>query len=399
MDEPHILCISSYEKGADFLDECARLGRPALLLTVEALKDAAWPRHALADLGWLPDLTNREHVIHGVSWLARTRRLGRIVALDEFDLEMAATLREHLRIPGMGETAVRYFRDKLAMRQITVAAGVRVPAFCALFHDDDVRAFTARVAPPWLLKPRLEAASVGIRKVMDATTLETELDALGDRRSFFLLEAFEPGTVYHVDSIVDAREIRFAAASRYATPPFDVAHAGGLFSSRTVACGTDEERDLLDANAAVIRATGMIRGALHTEFIRADSDGSLVFVETAARVGGAYIVEMIEAARGVNLWREWARAEIANMLGQPYPTPVAGTGNGGIVLSLSRQEWPDTSGYTDAEIVYRVKRRHHAGLIVASPEAARVEALLDSYVPRFQADFLAVLPAADRPTA
>ena len=48
--------------------------------------------------------------------MARGRRFDRVVALDEFDLEIAALIREHMRLPGMGVTATAFYRDKLAMR-------------------------------------------------------------------------------------------------------------------------------------------------------------------------------------------------------------------------------------------------------------------------------------------
>ena len=48
-------------------------------------------------------------MINAVSYLARSQVIDRIVALDEFDIEMAASLREHLRIPGMGETTSQLF--------------------------------------------------------------------------------------------------------------------------------------------------------------------------------------------------------------------------------------------------------------------------------------------------
>src|SRR5207249_10162861 len=64
----------------------------------------------------------------------------------------------------------------------------------------------------------------------------------------------------------------------------------------------------------------------------------------------------------------------------------------GIVLSLARQEWPDLSAYTDAEIVTRVKKSHHAGLIVRSTDPQRVEALIGDYTPRFYRDFFATVP-------
>ena len=68
----------------------------------------------------------------------------------------------------------------------------------------------------------------------------------------------------------------------------------------------------------------------------------------------------------------------------------------GIVLSLSKQEHPDTSAYDDPEIVYRVNKRHHAGLIVRSKKLERVEELLTQYAARFADDFVAVVPPLEK---
>jgi len=112
-----ILCLASYEKGGDFLRECRALGCHTVLVTVDKLRDAHWPRDAVDEFFHMAGFENREHVIDAVSYLARTRRIDAIVPLDEFDLELAAALREHLRTAGLGESAVRFFRDKLAMRR------------------------------------------------------------------------------------------------------------------------------------------------------------------------------------------------------------------------------------------------------------------------------------------
>ena len=142
------------------------------------------------------------------------------------------------------------------------------------------------------------------------------------------------------------------------------------------------------------RTFGLLRGVSHTEFIRA-SDGTLYFLETSARVGGAFIVDVVEAATGVNLWREWAKIEIAGERG-PYAVNVERTRAAGIVLSLARQEHPDMGAYDDAEIVRRIRKAHHAGLIVASENERRVRELLDSYVTRFYQDFHASAPPPER---
>ena len=142
-------------------------------------------------------------------------------------------------------------------------------------------------------------------------------------------------------------------------------------------------------NREVLTTLGLVRGVSHTEFIRSAEDGRWYFLETSARVGGAFIVDVVEAATGLNLWREWARVEIAGE-DHPYHVPAVRETFAGLALTLSRQEEPDTSGYTDPEIVQRIHKKHHAGLIVQ---------LLDNYTGRFLQDFYAFEPAPERPTS
>src|SRR5262249_21258530 len=97
-----ILCLASYEKGEAFLRECKRQGCRVILITVEKLCDANWPREAIDEVFYMPDGYSRDDIIKGVSYLARSQIIDRIVPLDEYDQETAALLREHLRVPGMG---------------------------------------------------------------------------------------------------------------------------------------------------------------------------------------------------------------------------------------------------------------------------------------------------------
>lgn len=388
-----ILCLSSYLKGHEFIRECRRLGCRVLLITVEKLRDADWPRESIDEVFYMPDLYRREDVIHGISYLARSEDIARIVPLDEFDLEMASALREHLRVPGMGETTVRYFRDKLAMRMRAREAGILVPDFVGLINDDRIRAYLETVPPPWVLKPRSSASAIGIRKLDDPDEVWRLVEELGDRRSFHLLERFVRGQVFHVDSIAWDREIVFHEAHGYVNPPFEVYHGGGLFCTRTLPRDSAASRALKELDQ-LMGALGMVRGALHTEFIRGEEDGRFYFLETAARVGGANISEMVEAATGVNLWREWARVEVADARGETYRAPDARDDSAGLLISLARQEWPDTGAYDDPEIVWRLHKRHHAGLLAVSPRPERVEGLLHQYMARFREDFYASMPPA-----
>jgi biotin carboxylase len=393
-----ILCMASYEKGRKFIREAKRQGWRVLLLTVEGLKNADWPRDQIDDVYLMPDLTRREHVINAVSYLARTVSIDRIVALDEFDIEMAAALREHLRVAGMGETTSRYFRDKLAMRQRAEEKGIRVPEFCQVLNYDKLRDFLSDVPGPWVLKPRSSASAIGIKKIENADEIWPILDSLGDLQSHHLLEKFVPGDVFHVDSIVAERRVVFAAVSKYGAPPMRVAHDGGIFTTRLLSRRSKDEHELQKLNKEVLRALGLVRGVTHAEFIKSTEAGKFHFLEIASRVGGANIAETIEAGTGLNMWAEWAKIETATKE-RPYKLRRPNKLYSGIIVSLARQESPDTSAYTDPEIVWRLKKHHHAGLIVASKDPERIQELLESYIPRFYQDFHASLPLPDKPTA
>jgi biotin carboxylase len=391
-----LLCIATYRKGDEFLRECRRQGCRVLLLTEDKLRDADWPREAIDAFYYVRRDMPLDDVRKGAAHLARSERIDRIVALDDFDVELAAMLREYLFVPGMGETTGRRFRDKLAMRRRARSAGIPCPTFVHTLNDAEITSWTTDVAPPWVLKPRSQAAALGIRRLTSPAELWSALDVLGDSRADYLLEQFIPGDVFHVDSIVFNLDVRFACASRYETPPLVVAHDAGIFVTRTLAANDPDAVALAELNARVLQSFGLLRGVSHTEFIRA-RDGSWNFLETSARVGGAFIVDVVEAATGVNLWREWARIEIAGEHGT-YETPTRRDRCGGIVLSLARQEAPDMSGYTDPEIVIRVRKAHHAGLIVASPDSNRIVDLLRDYTERFYVDFHASAPPPERPT-
>src|ERR1700726_3175596 len=393
-----ILCVTSYEKGQEFIRTCKAMGCRVLLLTVEKLKDGDWPGESINEMFFMPEELSLEHLIYTVSYMARFQPIDRIVALDEFDMENVSALREHLRIPGMGLTTVRYFRDKLSMRARAKEAGIRVPEFVPVLNYDDLREYMARVPGPWLLKPRSQASGIGMKKIHAPDELWPWLDELGDQQSFYLLEHFVPGTVYHVDSIAAEREVVFAETHKYGTPPLTTSHQGGVFTTSTLAPDAPEYAELLSLNRRVLSELGFVRGVTHAEFLKADSDGKFYFIEVAARVGGAYISDVIEAATGINLWREWARLEVGGGK-TPYQLPNVRRDYAGVVISLARQDHPDTSSYNDPEIVLRIPKHHHAGFVLRANKPQRIEELLDSYAARFREDFYATEPVPDKPTA
>jgi biotin carboxylase len=396
-----IVCFATFFKGGDFMRACKAAGCNVILVTKEKMLYEDWPRDVLEEVFALPNDAPVELFLDLVSHIARTRKPDRIVALEEFDVVIAALAREHLCMPGMSSSAAKTFRDKYAMAVNARDAGLTVPEFVAAINDEEISAYLERVPGPWVMKPRSDVSAIGIRKLETADevwkTIEelNNREALRERASYHVLARFIPGEVFHVDSLVSDGRVAFAGVNKYGRPPLQVAHGGGAYISQTIPHDSAEKKKLLEINRRLIKAMKMQSGATHAEFIKSDADGDFYFLEIAARVGGAYIADVLEAASGVNLWREWAKLEVADSGHKPQLRPRKE--HAGIILSLARQEFPDTSGYDDPEIVYRAKKKHHVGLIVRSKSHARVTELLDDYGRRFVDDFIAVLPPLERP--
>lgn len=395
-----LLCLASYEKGHRFLIEAKRQGATVLLVTSLSLKEKArWPLDSIDEIFYMPDRDkqwDRSDLLNAVSYVGRTRVFDRIVGLDDFDVETAAMLREHLRVPGSGETTARYYRDKLAMRMKARDAGIAVPEFVHVLNYDRLHEFMGRIAAPWVLKPRSMAGSIGIKKMHSQEEFWQAVGVLGDMQSQYLLEQFVPGDIFHVDSVIFDGQVRFAIASGYGRPPMEVSHEGGVFTTHILDRESAIASQLVAANAEVMQAFGMARGVSHTEFIRAAADGRIYFLETSARVGGAHVSDLVEAATGLNMWEEWAKLECAET---EYPEPQPRMDYAGLLVTLARQENPDTTSFNDPEIVWRLSKDHHAGLIVQSPNVARVEQLLADYSERMLRDFGAYAPPRERPTS
>ena len=397
------LCICTYFKGADFLLACKAEGNNVILLTDRKLADKPWPFEAIDELLFVDDNANTfgvyQTLIELVSDFLRTKNIDRIVALDDFDVEKGALLREHFRIPGMGQTTARYFRDKLAMRVQAQSEGVKVPAFSSLFNDVKLTEYLENTSPPLVIKPRSEASAAGIKKVYSFDEAWNQVHSLGGQRHDFLIEQFKPGDVYHIDSLTLNGKVIFTQCNQYLNTPFEVAHGGGIFRSITVEYGSKDEKALKSLNLAVMKAFGMQFSASHTEAIKCHEDQQFYFLETASRVGGAHLAEMVAFASNINLWKEWAKIETAMANQTAYELPKVEKDYSGIIITLSSQQWPDYKPFDAPEVVWTMHEEYHIGLIVKAKTQARVRELLDEYANLIRTLGLhASAPAQDKPT-
>ena len=401
MMKNHIVCIASEHKGNEFLDEAQNAGWYVTLVTRKKLLDEPWAWTALNDVATVDDDPSQDDYIRAITNIAGSRKIDRVVGLDEFDVMTAARAREHLQLDGMSSSHALRFRDKLSMRNIASAAEITCPEFIAPFNRDAINGYLDHVSGPWIVKPRYEVSAFGIRKCDSKTEVWqvlTDLDRRNnwrDHPSQFILEKFIKGNVFHVDSVVEKGKVVACGVSKYGTPPFRVTHHGGVFTSSIVSYKSKERKELEELNQQLLSAFEYDRGVSHAEFLQSDEDRKLYLLEVACRVGGAYIANVLEHARNFNLWREWAKLETVTDE-RPYQLPKLRKDFAGVALALANTDTPDTSHYIDEEIVYRVSKPKHVGLIFYSKKQKRVDELLGSYSERIASDFLAVMPAKER---
>jgi len=397
----YIVCIASIFKGNEFFEECHDAGWHVTLVMPEKLLDASWSWTSLSEVKTVSNQATTEDYIRAVVNITGLHPIHRVVGIDEFDVLTAAKAREHLQIEGMSNSHALRFRDKLRMRNLACEIGMPCPEFIGAFNPDEINEYLEKVPAPWIIKPRTEVSAFGIRKCETKEQIwETlgELDARNtwrDHPSQFLIERFIEGKVFHVDSVVENSKVLACGVSEYGTTPLKVSHQGGVFTTSIISYKSKERKELEKLNKKLLKGFEHNRGVAHAEFLQSGETGEFYLLEVACRVGGAYIANVLEHACGFSLWREWAKLTIATPE-NPYKLPKTRKDYAGIALALAKEDEPDTSHYDDQEIVYRVTKSKHVGLIFHSPKSERISELLEIYTERISQDFLAVAPVKER---
>lgn len=395
-DRKTFLCISCEFKGSDFITTLFHLGHKIYLVTSEKYFDSPWPRDHIEEIFYIPGEDGRrwkmDDLIQGTAHIFRKNHIDKIIALDDYDVWKAATLREEFRSPGMGQTTARHFFDKLAMRMVAEEKHIRVPRYCPLFNDERISEFLSVTNGPYVIKPRSDAGAIGIRKINTGDEFWQWNAEHFEIRHTYLIEEFKPGDVFHVDSLFMDYTPIFSRTSRYIHPPFQVAHGGGVFQSQTLDVKSEDSTALQEFNHRLIKSFHLNFGASHSEFIRCHEDGKYYFLETSARVGGAHLAEMVEAASGINLWSEWAKIESCMLANAEYKLPKVRNDNAGIVATLSRHGRPDYSLFDDPAIWWTMEKEYHIGLVLKNTSQKEVTDGLSYYSTLFAQEYSTTVP-------
>ncbi|MFE0643319.1 ATP-grasp domain-containing protein [Streptomyces sp. NPDC058877] len=228
----------------------------------------------------------------------------------------------------------RRMRDKSLMRRHLAENGLPVPHAALVEGRESLDAFGERAGYPFIVKPVSTTAGFGLLRAEDPADLDRvwariqEMDGgRTDRGSTmftvdgFLMESYIDGPEFSVEALSFAGRHVVVAVTEKLTSEEHFAELGHAVPARLDA---DDRAALTDAVEEFLTGMGVTDGPSHTE-IRLSSRGPLV-IESHNRLGGDNIVELVEAAYGIDMiayGTAWPLGLVEPLAASPEPKGAA----------------------------------------------------------------------------
>lgn len=265
-------------------------------------------RPYLHDYIQLPGLIDEAQALPRLIELAKQIGADRVETLWEPLVLLAAAVREVIGLPGMDRDTALGFRDKPIMKARLATAGVRVPRFGRSATVEGVLEAAAAIGYPVVLKPVAGAGTADTWRVDDEAQARAKLATMGHVREVSI-EEFIDGEEFTYDAVAIAGKPVFESVTQYHPPPLQ---------GRTLEWISPAQITLRDPyipateigialGREVLDALRMDTGFVHMEWF-ANRKGEAVFSEIACRSGGGKLMDAINYANDIDIYREWARS-------------------------------------------------------------------------------------------
>jgi hypothetical protein len=228
-----------------------------------------------------------------------------IVAYSEADIIRAARIRAALGLPGQNVENGVIYRDKLKMRELSVAKSLRAPSFMAVESMSELSQFIEDNNYPFIIKPRFGMAAIGVQKISNKSDLtaflETNLYSAPDIAQPFIAESFVNGDVYAIDVLVVDNKIVVAEPLLYINTCLNYASS----ESKTVSLSqVPKGQPIYDnlmgfCHELISKFPHAGFGGFHIE-VFIDNEDNITLCEVASRNGGGKIPQLFEEIHGVN---------------------------------------------------------------------------------------------------
>ncbi len=266
----------------------------------------------------VPNLLDEfDTVVRVRRWLGG-RQLDRVEALTEYQVVLAARLREALGVPGMTVAQAEIFRDKEKMKQALDAAGIRTPRHARATTVGEMREAAERIGFPLIVKPIDGAGSAHTFRCNDQKELEAAIE--GTRHvPQVSVEEFVDGEEFTFDTLTARGVIQYHNIAWYRPRPL-IARTNEWISPQVIALRDVEQPHLrggAEMGQRVIEALGFQDGFTHMEWYR-KADGEVVFGEIGGRPPGARQVDQMNYACDFDSFVGWAEIVCHGKLTQAW---------------------------------------------------------------------------------
>jgi carbamoyl-phosphate synthase large subunit len=268
-----------------FMNICKAKGAEVIAVSIRG----DYPGFRIADKSYDCDIRDKEAVLK----IAERENIDAILT-DQTDVSVptAAFVAEMLGLKGIGYETSLKFTDKYIMRCEAKKAGINVPAFGVATSYPEALDVSREMKYPIVVKPTNGSGSRGVFKVNALDELKQAVDGSlpFSNNSRIIIEEFIRGKEYlangfalnydYINTDVGIKE--------YFDIPNTYISKMCMFSSAALA-HTEDERNVLNTNKALVERFRLKFGITHGEYIVSDTDHQVYLVEIAARGGGVFV--------------------------------------------------------------------------------------------------------------
>ena len=105
------------------------------------------------------------------------------------------------------------------------------------------------------------------------------------------------------------------------------------------------------------------------------------------------VVDLIKNT-GINLWKEWAKLETAILKGEKYEVQETKKFYGGLLVSLAKEEVPDTRPLVCDEVDRFLSKKYHIGIVYKADKPETVISRLNEAADYITREVMQILPPA-----
>lgn len=258
---------------------------------------------------YVDDLSDKEQMVIATNICIKSMNgITKIIAMSEYDLEMAAYLRTIFNIPGIDINKVRLFRDKVAMKSALSKTNINYPTFRSVECISDILEFASQQSLPIIIKPRNGAASVGVVKIENLNDLHN-ISNMNVKN--YECEKFINGSIVHVDGAIANGRVLFCFASKYINSCLDFSN--GMPLGSVMIDDKILNKKIQTITMEILSSLDLNHGIFHLELIITPQQ-EIYFLEIGARCGGGEIPFVLNEYFGINMFALWMKLELNELI-------------------------------------------------------------------------------------